>query len=197
MWWTIQVMCMLNPMQRRRSPEWPWPCQRVKWQSSPGNTTYVISVRRRTRFVAWVIYLTWVLYCYNCRIKTNSSGCIFMPPAWKVRWGHQVFGSSVCPFLAHLSRRLEWTIVIAHRRSSVRRPSINFSHFQLLLQNRWMDFDETWKGWSTHGPLHVLLFFGQIHLEADPGRGQNRSQGVPSSRNFFFRLEGYSDIPNG
>ena len=24
------------------------------------------------------------------------------------------------------------------------RPSVNFSHFRLLLQNRWMDFDETW-----------------------------------------------------
>ena len=25
-----------------------------------------------------------------------------------------------------------------------RRPSVNFSHFRLLLQNRLMDFDETW-----------------------------------------------------
>ena len=25
-------------------------------------------------------------------------------------------------------------------------PSVNFSHFQLLLQNRLMDFDETWQG---------------------------------------------------
>ena len=46
-------------------------------------------------------------------------------------------------FLAHRSRSLEWAIVIAHRPSSVRpssvRPSsssVNFSHFQLLLQNR-------------------------------------------------------------
>ena len=27
---------------------------------------------------------------------------------------------------------------------SVIRPSVNFSHFRLLLQNCWMDFDETW-----------------------------------------------------
>ena len=53
-------------------------------------------------------------------------------------------------FLAHLSRRLEWAIVIATvRRPSVRRPSsvrpsVNFSHFRLLLQNHWKDFDETW-----------------------------------------------------
>ena len=35
-----------------------------------------------------------------------------------------------------------------------------------------MDFDETWYGWSTQGPLQVLLFFGQIRPGADPGRGK-------------------------
>ena len=45
-----------------------------------------------------------------------------------------------------------------------------------------MDFDETWYGWSTQGPLQVLLFFGQIPPEADPGQGKNMSRGVP-----FFR----------
>ena len=97
-------------------------------------------------------------------------------------------------FLAHLSQRLEWAIVIAHRPSSVVRPSVrrrrrrpsgvNFSDFRLLLQNRLMDFDETWYAWSTHGPLQVLLFFGQIHPGANPGRGKNRSCGVP----FFKKL---------
>ena len=47
-----------------------------------------------------------------------------------------------------------------------------------------MDFDETWYGWSTQGPLQVLLFFGQIRPGADPGRGKNRSRGVP----FFKKL---------
>ena len=69
-------------------------------------------------------------------------------------------------------------------------------HFRLLLQNRLMDFDETWYGWSTQGPLQVLLFFGQIRPGADPGRGKNRSRGSPSSGNFFFRPEGYSNKPN-
>ena len=68
-------------------------------------------------------------------------------------------------------------------RPSVRRPLDNL-HFQLLLQNRLMDFDETWYGWSTQGPLQVLLFFRQICPGADPGCGQNRSQGVP----FFNKL---------
>ena len=40
-----------------------------------------------------------------------------------------------------------------------------------------MDFDETWYGWSTQGPLQVLLFIGQIRPGADPGRGKNRSRG--------------------
>ena len=30
----------------------------------------------------------------------------------------------------------------------------------------------------------MLLFFGQICPGADPGRGQNRSRGFPSSKNF-------------
>ena len=42
-----------------------------------------------------------------------------------------------------------------------------------------MEFDETWYAWSTHGPLQVLLFFGQIRPGADPGRGKNRSRGGP------------------
>ena len=60
------------------------------------------------------------------------------------------------------------------------------THSQPLLQNHWMDFDETWYGWSTqwHGLLHVKRHFGQIHPGEDPGRGQNRSWGSPSSKYF-------------
>ena len=42
-----------------------------------------------------------------------------------------------------------------------------------------MDVYETWYGWSAHGPLQMLLFFGQIRPGADPGRGKNRSRGGP------------------
>ena len=86
-------------------------------------------------------------------------------------------------FLGHRSRRLQWPIVITRCPASfVRRPLDNL-HFQLLLQNRLMDFDETWYGWSTQGPLQVLLFFGQIRPRADPGRGHNRSWGPLLQRN--------------
>ena len=93
-------------------------------------------------------------------------------------------------FLGHRSRIVYcvlWSRVVRRqssvRLSSVSRPLDNL-HFQLLLQNRLMDFDETWYGWSTQGPLQVLLCYGQIPLEADPRRGKYRSQGV----SFFKEL---------
>ena len=105
---------------------------------------------------------------------------------WSVGW------LMVGVVLGHRSHRLQWPIVITRcpasvvRLSSVVRPSVrrplDYLHFRLLLQNPLMDFDETWYGWSTQGPLQVLLFFGQIRPGADPGRGKNRSRGVP-----FFR----------
>ena len=98
--------------------------------------------------------------------------------------------SGIHTILGHRSQRLQWPIVITRCPASVRpsvRPSVvrrplDYLHFRLLLQNRLMNFDETWYGWSTQGPLQVLLFFGQIRPGADPGRGKNRSRGVP-----FFR----------
>ena len=62
-------------------------------------------------------------------------------------------------FLAHLSRRLKWAIVIAHRPSSsvVRK----LSHFQLLLWNRWTEFNETWQEARSQHPLPSLCFSGR------------------------------------
>ena len=108
-----------------------------------------------------------------------------------------IFWNLHTPFLGHRSQRLQWPIVITRcpssvcRLSSVVRRPLDYLHFRLLLQNRLMDFDETWYGWSTQGALQVLLFFGQIRPGADPGRGKNRSQGVP-----FFRKTSSSE-PDG
>ena len=63
---------------------------------------------------------------------------------WNFTGSKHSMSSNDVVFLSHLSRRLEWAIVIARRPSSVRPASVNFSHFRLLLQNRLMDFDETW-----------------------------------------------------
>ena len=75
----------------------------------------------------------------------------------------------VIGFLAHLSRRLKWAIVIAHRPSSVRpsvvvrRPSVRrkLSYFWLLLWNRWTEFNETWQKARSQRPLPSLCFFSR------------------------------------
>ena len=107
--------------------------------------------------------------------ETRCNFKLFSKNVWFIR-AQEPIGSS----------DLLWSRVV--RRPSVVRPSVrrplNYLHFRLLLQNRLMDFDETWYGWSAQGPLQVLLFFGQIRRGADPGRGKNRSRGVP----FFKKL---------
>ena len=50
-------------------------------------------------------------------------------------------------FLAHLSWKLKWAFLITCRLSSVFlsvRLSVNFSHFHLLLQNHWANYNQTW-----------------------------------------------------
>ena len=61
-------------------------------------------------------------------------------------------------FLAHLSRRLKWAIVIAHRPSSVRPSVRKLSHFRNLLWNRWTEFNETWQKARSQHPLQSMCF---------------------------------------
>ena len=66
----------------------------------------------------------------------------------------------------HLSRRLKCTIVITRCPSSVVRLSVcpsvvNFSHFRLLLWNRWTEFKETWQEARSQRPLPSLCFSGR------------------------------------
>ena len=66
-------------------------------------------------------------------------------------------------FLVHLSRRLKCTIVImcCPSSASVRRPSVvNFSHFRLLLWNRWREFNQTLQEARSQPPLPSLCFSG-------------------------------------
>ena len=78
------------------------------------------------------------------------------------------------PFLAHLSRRLKWAIVIAHRPSSVRpssvRPSVwrKLSHFRLLLWNHQTEFNETLQKARSQRPLPSLCF--SVRSEKQDGR---------------------------
>ena len=66
-------------------------------------------------------------------------------------WVEPLAGNCTTSSTWQREQRLKWAIVIAHRPSSsvrlsvVVRPSVRkLSHFQLLLQNRLIDLDETW-----------------------------------------------------
>ena len=110
---------------------------------------------------------TFILHMCIPRDKTFSHGTIIFEPKAPVTYCDHALSGVRCP--------------------SVRRPLDNL-HFQLLPQNHFMDFDETWYWWSTQGPLQVLLFFGQICPGADTGRGKNRSQGVPFFKELFRQI---------
>ena len=124
--------------------------------------------------------------CCSFRYKMNISldkASFVKLTFWVGSWNYENFTKFwFLVFLGHRSQRLQWPIVITRCPASVVRRPLDYLHFRLLLQNRLMDFDETWYGWSTQGPLQVLLFFGQIRPGVDSGRGKNRSRGVP-----FFR----------
>ena len=63
------------------------------------------------------------------------------------------------PFLAHLSRRLEWAIVIAHRPSSVRRKLFAFSTSSLKPLN---GIQQNLTGSKISTPSTKFVFFGPI-----------------------------------
>ena len=100
-------------------------------------------------------------------------------------------------FLAHLSQRLKWAIVIA-RRPSVRRlrPSINFHIFNFFSRTTWWILMTLGRDEVLMVPYKCCCFsarttLGRIQVRAKIGHG-----GSPSIRNFFFRPEGYSDKAN-
>ena len=129
------------------------------------------------------IFINIQLYLYG----PGSSVCPFVrpyvPPVLKVQY--------LKPFLAHLSQRLKWAIVIAHRPSSVRPSSVRrklshfrlllwnrvfradrknkmaalasdwLRHFRLLLWNRCAEFNETWQEARSQHPLPSLCFSGR------------------------------------
>jgi hypothetical protein len=56
------------------------------------------------------------------------------------------------PFLAHLAFRPGELLSSLF----VRRPSVNISHFNLLLRNHWANCNQTLVEWSLDGPLSKL-----------------------------------------
>ena len=77
-----------------------------------------------------------IMQTSNCSemILISCSLCIYTFNGW--------FSVS---FLAHLSRRLKWAFLIKIcPLSVVVVVVVNFSHFHLLLQNHWANFNQTW-----------------------------------------------------
>ena len=58
------------------------------------------------------------------------------------------------------------------------------THSQPLLQNCLMDVYETWEGWRTHNPAHVLCV-SAISIQGQIQGGANIGQGVSPSSKFF------------
>ena len=107
-------------------------------------------------------------------------------------------------FLAHLSRRLKWAIVIAHRPSSVRpssvvcRPSsVNFHIFNFFSRTAWWILMKLGRDEVLMVPYKCCCFSAWSAKGRIQGGAKIGHRGSPSSRNFFFRPEGYSNKPNG
>jgi hypothetical protein len=54
-------------------------------------------------------------------------------------------------FLAYLSWKLKWAFLIAFCLLSVCPSVCKLLHFQLLLQNHWANFNQTWHKWFLGG----------------------------------------------
>ena len=136
----------------------------------------------------------------------HGSGALFWHDPWHGLKIVYIYFMVVEHFLAHLSQRLKWAIVIAHRPSSVRpssvcpsvvrRPSVNFYIFNFFSRTAWWILMKLGKDEVLMVPYKCCCFSarsaqGRIQGGAKIGHG-----GSPSSRNFFFRPEGYSDKPN-
>ena len=66
-------------------------------------------------------------------------------------------------FLAHLSQKFKWAIVIARRSFVVRRK---LSHFRFLC-NRQKEFNETWQEARSQSPLPSLCFSDRSEIQDD------------------------------
>ena len=125
----------------------------------------------------WVRGVTYC--CYLHMVAAGELCCLF----WQL-------------WLAHLSQRLKWAIVIAHRPSIVRRPSVNFYIFNFFSRTAWWILIKLGRDEVLMVPYKCCCFSarsakGRIQGGAKIGHG-----GSPSSRIFFFRPEGYSNKLN-
>jgi hypothetical protein len=74
---------------------------------------------------------------YNGNVNNNVSNFKFCLDFgnWTIQWNS---------FLAHLSWKLKWAFLITFCPSSFCLSVWRLLHFQLLLQNRWVNFNQSW-----------------------------------------------------
>ena len=78
-----------------------------------------------------------------------------------------------------------WAIVTTERPSSVvRRPSVNFSHFNQLLWSHWANLNQTLVEWSLDGPLPKLCPVIPISNQ-DGHQAKNRKKGGWNLKKIF------------
>ena len=90
------------------------------------------------------ILINWMRFPYQCPCQTCRNEVHGEGGGAVVREG--------ASFLAHLSQRLKWAFLIKICPLSVVvvvvvvvvGVAVNFSHFHLLLQNHWANFNQTW-----------------------------------------------------
>ena len=114
------------------------------------------------------ILILFVLYFKNYKRQMVSWNCkhaqhvkIYLPCNFEVNLithlGVIALFSSI--FLAHLAFRpceLLSSLFVRRPSSVVRRPSVNISHFNLLLRNHWTNCNQTLVEWSLDVPLSKM-----------------------------------------
>jgi hypothetical protein len=88
-------------------------------------------VWREVTIIRIMEWNAWPEILYTCKIS------LYTHYRWVIWYGAQ--------FLAHLSWKLKWAILIARCPSSVCPSVCKLLHFRLLLQNHWANFNQTWQ----------------------------------------------------
>ena len=115
---------------------------------------------------------------------------------------YNAYISYICSFLGHRSQRLQWPIVITRCPASVVRPSVcRPSSVRLFTFSTSSPepLDGFW--WNLVWMKYSRSLTSVVVFRPDPPRGGSRmgpkiGQRVPFLKNFFFKLEGYSNKPN-
>ena len=106
--------------------------------------------------------------------------------------------SAVRFFLGHRSRRLQLPIVITRCPASVYPSSVRMSSVRQFTFSTSSPEPLDGFRWNLVGMKYSWYLTSVVVFWPDPPRGGAKigHQGSPSSRNFFFRPEGYSNKPN-